>query len=249
MIKLKRGTESGLSNIVLENGQAGYCTDTHYLKIGDGFTSYQDLPYLNYLCGRSEKYTFTTRNQWLTKNQYLIDIGNGDIVGIGSLYFNDSLDTGSEGIAFIKDPEYVGRTTDWSTYTYNSDDWIYLRYHDGKLLLGGQLVPSYYGHIGEVLWSGSASAGDTIVVPNIGNYTAVMYNFTGAGAAAFSYVYSPNVYGIGGSIAQTQGRLVYLVGATRSGENLTIRNAICINFNSGTGVETQTTISRIVGLI
>ena len=44
MVKIKRGTSSTLRDVVLENGQPAYSKDTHELKIGDGDTSFSNLP-------------------------------------------------------------------------------------------------------------------------------------------------------------------------------------------------------------
>ena len=50
MIQLKRGSYNSLStsNIVLEEGQPSYETDTHRLKIGDGLLPYGALPYVTF---------------------------------------------------------------------------------------------------------------------------------------------------------------------------------------------------------
>lgn len=47
-LKFKRGTSSKWAelNIVLEAGQPGFATDENRLKIGDGVTAWNDLPYV-----------------------------------------------------------------------------------------------------------------------------------------------------------------------------------------------------------
>lgn len=47
LIQLRRGTKSQwqISNPVLENGEIVVETDTYQVKIGDGTTNYNSLPY------------------------------------------------------------------------------------------------------------------------------------------------------------------------------------------------------------
>ena len=47
-IQLKRGTAARWAelNLVLEAGQPGFVTDENRLKIGDGVTAWNDLPYI-----------------------------------------------------------------------------------------------------------------------------------------------------------------------------------------------------------
>ena len=47
-IQLKRGTAARFRelNLVLEAGEPGFVTDENRLKIGDGITAWNDLPYM-----------------------------------------------------------------------------------------------------------------------------------------------------------------------------------------------------------
>ena len=51
-IQFKRGTYSRWSelNLVLEAGQPGFVVDENRLKIGDGVTAWNDLPYVGEAC-------------------------------------------------------------------------------------------------------------------------------------------------------------------------------------------------------
>lgn len=48
MIQFYRGESSTFNTVnpVLKSGQPGYELDTHKLKVGDGSTEYNDLPYI-----------------------------------------------------------------------------------------------------------------------------------------------------------------------------------------------------------
>lgn len=51
-IQFKRGTSSRWSelNLILEAGQPGFVIDENRLKIGDGVTAWNDLPYVGESC-------------------------------------------------------------------------------------------------------------------------------------------------------------------------------------------------------
>ena len=52
ILQLKRGTSNRWRelNLVLEAGEPGYVIDEHKLKIGDGQTAWNDLPYIGEEC-------------------------------------------------------------------------------------------------------------------------------------------------------------------------------------------------------
>ena len=59
-IQLKRGTAARWAelNLILEAGQPGFVTDENRLKIGDGVTAWNELPYI----GESSVVNVKTRN-------------------------------------------------------------------------------------------------------------------------------------------------------------------------------------------
>ena len=92
MIQIKRGLESSLSSLILDDGQFGYTNDTHKLKIGDGSTDYQNLP------------TFSTEHQYLKDNSidgtgidnFSIKLGTSDSVFEGNIsMYRDTIEVSS----------------------------------------------------------------------------------------------------------------------------------------------------------
>lgn len=55
--KFRRGQSSSWTalNPILADGEPGYELDTHKLKIGDGVTLWNDLPYINSNSGSEDK--------------------------------------------------------------------------------------------------------------------------------------------------------------------------------------------------
>lgn len=64
-----------------------------------------------------------------------LDMNNSDIIGINSVWFNDALDAGTEGINFLKSGKSAGSTT--------SSDYDTFQILDGKIKLNGSSILDY----------------------------------------------------------------------------------------------------------